>query len=101
MQHPITATLPKPGTPVPHSGHNATLLTGVIALLAVVALGVASPKFSGHAHAKSAATAAAVALGATMPTAAPTTDPSVPSADEVFKGPQPRGAMISPEAPTF
>lgn len=101
MQERTTSTPPRPGTPVPHSGHNTTLLTGVIALLAVVALGVASPKLSGHAHATSAAPAAELALGAAMPPSAPVTDPSVPSADEVFKGPRLRGALTPLEAPTF
>jgi hypothetical protein len=94
---------PKPGTPLPHSGHRATLWTGLAALAATAALGIAAPRFAGHAnaHAASSATQAAMPLARSAPpTSAATWDHSVPAASDVFVNPE-TGAVITPAAPTF
>jgi hypothetical protein len=82
-----------PGTPVRRSGHNATLLTGLAALFAVVMIGIAAPRLAGHAHANADAHADALAehaaSAAALPAApfaahAPGVDTSVPDAAGVF-----------------
>jgi hypothetical protein len=80
---------PVPGTPVRRSGHNATLLTGLAALFAVVMIGVAAPRLAGHAHAHADALAEHAASAAALPPepfAAHATgvDASVPDAAGVF-----------------
>jgi hypothetical protein len=98
-----TFSRPKPGTPLPRSGHSATLWTGIAALAATAALGIAAPRFAGHAnaHAASAATQPAMPMArSASPTSAATWDRSVPAASDVFVNPE-SGAVITSQSPTF
>jgi hypothetical protein len=97
-----TSSHPTPGTRLPRSGQSATLWTGLLALAATAALGIAAPRFAGHAHARApaASTAPTTAPLATRATSAATWDSSVPAASDVFVNPE-TGAVITPQAPTF
>ena len=83
----ITPPTLKPGSRVPRRGQSAALLTGLAALLAMVALGLTAPRFAGHAHA-SAAKAAPAAVQRSAPMPADPWDSTVPRASGVFAAPQ-------------
>ena len=94
-QHQLSPSHPKPDAPRRRSAQRAALWTGVAALAAVAALGIASPKFAGHAHAKPP-----VVAQVSAPEPIPARETSVPAASEVFAGP--RGdAAATPQAPSF
>lgn len=99
-----TSSDPKPGSPVPSASKSAALWIGLAALAAVTALGIAAPRFAGHAraHATSAGPQAAAAPSprATKPASAATWDSTVPPASDVFVNPE-SGAVITPQSPTF
>ena len=93
----LTPSSPKPGSALRRSGHNATLLTGLIALFAMVVIGVSAPNFSDFAQASSAARPHAASP--TRPAAG--ADASVPAAVDAFAEKAPSGDSFTPQAPTF
>ena len=86
----LTPSSPKPGSALRRSGHNATLLTGLIALLAMVVIGVSAPNFADLAHGSNAATPPVAGA-----------DAGVPAAANAFAEKAPPGDTFTPQAPTF
>ena len=83
----LTPSSPKPGSALRRSGHNATLLTGLIALFAMVVIGVAAPNLSDLAHGSAVTTPHAASP--TPPAAR--ADASVPGAADAFAQRAPSG----------
>ena len=86
---------PKPGSRLPHSGRNETFITGLLALFAFVALGIAAPNFTRHAHAvgTTVAQVSTLAAAASTPTPPRAWDSTVRSGDDVFVDPE-SGAVV-------
>jgi hypothetical protein len=98
-----TPSRPKPGTRLPRRGQSATLWTGLLALAATAALGIAAPRFAGHANARAASSATQPGMPlarSASPTSAATLDRSVPAASDVFVNPE-TGTVFTPPSPTF
>ena len=106
MKH-ITPPPLKPGSAVPDARADIAVWTALGALAATVMLGIAAPRFAGHAQAGTPASAAPrpIAAPQTPSAARPVPsgrgDASVPRADDVFAKPASAAAPGEAQASTF
>lgn len=104
MKH-LNPPLPKPGSAWPGARSSVAVWTAIGALAATAALGIAAPRFVGHAQARTESAAPRPLAAPLVPSAARPVpsgrgEGSVPPAGDVFAKPE-RAPPAEAQAPTF